>query len=371
MEGPTTVSALIHAATMVNAGVYLVARMFPFFDHSYALIIVAFVGALSAFIAATGAMAHTEIKKILAFSTMEHLALMFVGLGVGSVAAGIFHLANHAIFKALLFLAAGAVIHMAHHTKDAFKLGGLYRYMPQTSLLFLVGILALSGIPPFNGFFSKDFILAEVLHFGNPVIFGLTFVSAVLCIAYGFRLWFVVFTGEPSEKSKHAREAYPVMLVPLFILAAMTLITAFYKEKIVHFLFGEVHEPFYINLLAATLIVMFALFTIVYLIYFKRTISTEKFLAHPIGAAVNTFLYKGWMIDDAIKWICRNIFYGSIAKAVEWVDTNIVDGAVNGTARLSLACWDRGRKMQTGDLIHYLTYFVAGVIVLSLIILAV
>ena len=371
MEGPTTVSALIHAATMVNAGVYLVARMFPFFDYSYALIIVAFVGALSAFIAATGAMAHTEIKKILAFSTMEHLALMFVGLGVGSAAAGIFHLSSHAIFKALLFLAAGAVIHMTHHTKDAFKLGGLYKYMPQTALLFLVGILALSGIPPFNGFFSKDWILAEALHFGNPVIFGLTFVSAVLCIAYGFRLWFVVFTGEPSEKSKHAREAYPVMLVPLFILAAMTLITAFYKEKIVHFLFGEVHEPLYISLLIVTLIVMLVLFAIVYLIYFKKTVSTEKFLAHPIGAAINTFLYKGWMIDDAIKWICRNIFYGSIAKAIEWVDTNIVDGAVNGTARLSLACWDRCRKMQTGDLIHYLTYFVAGVIALSLIILAV
>ena len=120
MEGPTTVSALIHAATMVNAGVYLVARMFPFFDYSHALVVVAFVGAISAFIAATGAMAHTEIKKILAFSTMEHLALMFVGLGVGSAAAGIFHLMNHAIFKAFLFLAAGAGIHMTHHTKDAF-----------------------------------------------------------------------------------------------------------------------------------------------------------------------------------------------------------------------------------------------------------
>ena len=122
MEGPTTVSALIHASTMVNAGVYLVARMFPFFDYSNALIVVAFVGAISAFIAATGALAHTEIKKILAFSTMEHLALMFVALGVGSAAAGIFHLMNHAIFKALLFLSAGAVIHMTHHIKDAFKL---------------------------------------------------------------------------------------------------------------------------------------------------------------------------------------------------------------------------------------------------------
>ncbi len=368
MEGPTTVSALIHAATMVNAGIYLVARMFPFFDYSHALIAVAFVGAISAFIAATGAMAHTEIKKILAFSTMEHLALMFVGLGVGSAAAGIFHLMSHAIFKALLFLAAGAVIHMTHHTKDAFKLGGLARYMPQTAFLFLIGILALAGIPPLNGFFSKDWILAESFH-SNPVVFGLAFSAAVLCIFYGFRLWFVVFTGNPSEASKHAREAYPVMLVPLYILAAFTFITAFFKEQIIHFLFGKVHEPFYANLLVATLTVMFLLFALAYVIYYKRLISTEKALANPIGEAVNVFLYKGWLIDDAIKWVCRKVFYGSIAKAIEWVDTNIVDGAVNGVATVSLACWDRCRKIQTGDVVNYLTYFVAGVIVISLIIM--
>ena len=362
MEGPTTVSALIHAATMVNAGVYLVARMFPFFDYSHALIVVAAVGALSAFIAATGALAHTEIKKILAFSTMEHLALMFVALGVGSAAAGIFHLMNHAIFKALLFLAAGAVIHMTHHQKDAFKLGGLMRYMPQTAFLFLVGILALAGVPPFNGFFSKDWILAAVYEFGNPFIFGLTFVAAVLCIAYGFRLWFVVFTGEPSEYSKKAREAYPIMLVPLYVLASLTILIPFFKEKIIHYLFGEVHEPFILNLLVATLTVMFILFGIVFLIYYKRVINTVKFLSHPIGKAVNEFLYKGWLVDDGIKWLCRNVFYGSMAKAVEWVDIKVVDGAVNGTARLSLSCWDKCRKIQTGDLIDYLTYFVVGVV---------
>jgi len=367
MEGPTTVSALIHAATMVNAGVYLVARMFPFFDYSHALVVVAFVGAISAFIAATGAMAHTEIKKILAFSTMEHLALMFVGLGVGSAAAGIFHLMNHAIFKALLFLAAGAVIHMTHHTKDAFKLGGLKKYMPQTAFLFLVGILALSGIPPFNGFFSKDWILGEAFH-SNSFIFSLTFVAAVLCIFYGFRLWFVVFTGEPSEHSKKAREAYAVMLVPLYILAALTLIVSFFKEEIIRFLFGEVHEPFSAALLTATLVTMSLLFLLAYVIYYKKLLTTKKLIEHPIGEAVNLFLYKGWLVDDAIKWICRNVFYGSIAKAVEWIDTQIVDGAVNGVATLSLKCWDSCRKIQTGDLINYLTYFVAGVITLVVII---
>ncbi len=364
MEGPTTVSALIHAATMVNAGVYMVARLFPFFDYSNALIVVAFVGAISAFIGATGAMAHTEIKKILAFSTMEHLALMFVGLGVGSLGAGIFHLSSHAIFKALLFLSAGAVIHMAHHVKDAFKFGGLFKYMPQTGVLFLIGSLSLAGIPPFNGFFSKDWILAEAFH-SNPFVFALTFMSAVLCIFYIFRLWFTVFTGTPSEVSKHTREAYPVMLIPLYILAAFTLITAFYKEQIIHFLLGHVpEEHIYANLLVATFVTMFVLFLASYMFYYKRSWSTEKFLAHPLGGALNTFLFKGWLFDDGIKWLCRNVFYGSVAKAIEWVDVNVVDGAVNGTAKLSLACWDRCRKVQTGDVVNYLTYFVAGVIVL-------
>ncbi|WP_456455219.1 NADH-quinone oxidoreductase subunit 5 family protein [Thermovibrio sp.] len=368
MEGPTTVSALIHAATMVNAGVYMVARLFPFFDYSHALIVVAFIGALSAFIAATGALAHTEIKKILAFSTMEHLALMFVALGVGSAVAGVFHLMNHAIFKALLFLAAGAVIHMTHHTKDAFKLGGLLKYMPQTGFLFLIGILALAGVPPFNGFFSKDWILASVYEYGNPLIFWLTFIAAVLCIAYGFRLWFVVFTGEPSENSRHAKEAYPIMLIPLYVLASMTILIPFFKEKIIHFIAGgEVHEPFFLNLLVATLTVMFVLFGIVFLVYYKRVISTAKFLAHPLGKGLNDFLYNGWYVDAAIKWLCKYVFYGSIAKAIEWIDTYVVDGAVNGTAKLSLACWDRCRKVQTGDIIDYLTYFVAGVVVLVLI----
>jgi NADH-quinone oxidoreductase subunit L len=367
MEGPTTVSALIHAATMVNAGVYLVARMFPFFSYSHALPVVAVIGAVSAFIAATGALAHREIKKILAFSTMEHLALMFVAIGVGSAAAGIFHLMNHAVFKALLFLSSGAVIHMAHHEKDAFKLGGLIRFMPQTAILFLIGILALAGVPPFNGFFSKDWVLASAYEHGNPLVFGLSFVAAVLCIAYGFRLWFVLFTGEPSETSKKAREAYTVMLIPLYVLAALTLIIPFFKERIIEFLFGEIHEPMILGLLVATITVMLILFGIVFLIYYKRLLSTEKFLSHPLGSAINEFLYKGWLMDDGIKWTCRNIFYGSIAKSVEWVDTKVVDGAVNGIATLSLKCWEKCRKMQTGDLIDYLTYFVAGVIVIVLI----
>ena len=159
------------------------------------------------------------------------------------------------------------------------------------------------------------------------------------------------------------------MLVPLYVLAVLTILVPFFKEKIIHFLFGEIHEPFFINLLVATLTVMFILFGIVFLIYYKRVISTAKFLANPLGKAINDFLYNGWFVDAAIKGICRHVFYGSIAKAVEWVDTHVVDGAVNGTARLSLACWDRCRKIQTGDVVDYLTYFVAGVLVLTLIIL--
>jgi len=370
MEGPTTVSALIHAATMVNAGVYLVARLFPFFEYSNALPFVAFIGAISAFIAATGALAHTEIKKILAFSTMEHLALMFVGIGVGAVGAGVLHLLNHAVFKALLFLSAGAVIHMAHHVKDAFKLGGLFKKMPQTAILFLVGVLALSGIPPFNGFFSKDWILVESFY-SNPVIFGLAFTAGVLCVFYGFRLWFVLFTGPPSEHAEKAKEAYPVMLVPLYVLALFTLITAFLKEPVVHSIFGEVHEHHSSFVLALTMTVVLVLFLLALGIYFARVMSFNKFIDLPIGSAVNTFLFQGWMIDRAILWTCRNVIYGFVAKSVEWIDTNVVDGAVNGVAHLSLWCWKRARKVQTGDVVEYLRYFALGMVIFVVIMLIV
>ncbi|NIA11222.1 MAG: NADH-quinone oxidoreductase subunit L [Nitrospiraceae bacterium] len=366
MEGPTTVSALIHAATMVNAGIYLVARMFPFFSYSKALIVVAAIGAITAFIGATSALVRREMKKILAFSTMEHLALMFVGLGVGSAAAGIYHLVNHAVFKALLFLSAGSVIHMTHE-KDGFKLRGLYRYMPQTAIVFLIGILALSGIPPFNGYFSKDWILAESYRYGNPIIFILTFSACVLCIAYGFRLWFVVFTGKPSEESKHAKEAPYVMLIPLYILATFTLITAFYKDQIVEFLFGKVTEPYYPGLLVVTSITMFILFVIVYLIYYKGKWSTEKLLSNPLGHALNTFLFKGWLVNDTILWICRNIFYGSISKSIRWFDRVIVDGAVNGIVSVSLWTWNGYRRIQSGNLSSYLTIMVIGALSLAII----
>jgi NADH-quinone oxidoreductase subunit L len=160
MEGPTPVSALIHAATMVNAGVFLVGRLFDFYRYSDALYIILAIGAITAFIAVLGATVHREIKKIIAFSTMENLGLMFVGLGAGSLAGGLFHLISHATFKALLFLSAGNVIHFTHE-KDAFKLRGLRKYMPITAILFLIGTLSLSGIPPFSGFFSKEWIILK------------------------------------------------------------------------------------------------------------------------------------------------------------------------------------------------------------------
>jgi NADH-quinone oxidoreductase subunit L len=161
MEGPTTVSALIHGATMVNSGIYIVARLFDFYAYTEALFVVANVAALSAFIGSTSALVQKEIKKILAYSTMSHLSIAFVGIGVGSLAAGMLHLVNHAIFKALLFLSAGAVIYIAHHTKDAWKLGGLVKSAPYVALFMAMGSLSLAGVPPFSGFFSKEMVISS------------------------------------------------------------------------------------------------------------------------------------------------------------------------------------------------------------------
>ena len=165
MEGPTPVSALIHAATMVNAGVFLVGRLFDFYLYSKVLYVILAIGAVTALIAVLGAMVHREIKKIIAFSTMENLGLMFVGLGAGSLAAGIFHLVSHATFKALMFLSAGNVIHFTHE-KDAFKIRGLMKVMPYTAILFLIAVLSLAGIPPLSGFFSKEWIVHEAKEAG-------------------------------------------------------------------------------------------------------------------------------------------------------------------------------------------------------------
>ncbi|TMF28672.1 MAG: NADH-quinone oxidoreductase subunit L, partial [Chloroflexi bacterium] len=221
MEGPTPVSALIHAATMVTAGVYLVGRMHPIYDVALvARDAVAIVGAVTALFAATIAIVQTDIKRVLAYSTMSQIGYMFLAVGIGAYSAGFFHLLSHAFFKALLFMAAGNVIHAMHDEQDMRKYGGLWRQLRPTSIMFLVGCLSLVGVIPFVGFFSKEGILGAA--FSRPgnlglTVWGIGFVTALMTGFYTGRMWWLSFAGKPSPQRpvEHPHEAPPVMLIPV------------------------------------------------------------------------------------------------------------------------------------------------------------
>ncbi len=231
MEGPTPVSALIHAATMVTAGVYLVARMHALFSFSgTAMTVVALVGAVTAVLAASLALVQHDIKRVLAYSTISQLGLMFIGLGVGAFAAGIFHLMTHALFKGLLFLAAGSVIHALFGEQDMRKMGGLRRRLPRTYLVFLAGGLAIAGIPGLSGFFSKDEILVSAFASGSYAVWALGVLGTAMTSFYMFRLIFLTFFGperSTPQSSPHLHESPPVMMVPLQILAVLAVIGGF------------------------------------------------------------------------------------------------------------------------------------------------
>ena len=235
MEGPTPVSALIHAATMVAAGVYLVGRFYPVFTPEV-LMVIAYIGCITLFIAATMALVATDIKRVLAFSTVSQLGYMMLALGFGGWLAGIFHLFTHAFFKALLFLCSGSVIH-ATHTNEMPRMGGLLKKMPYTGITMLIGCLAISGagipwIIGLSGYYSKDFIIAQglVYQHANPLhgwLFYISVAGAGLTSFYMFRLWYMTFLGTPRDKHvyDHAHESTPAMLVPLVILAVMSVIS--------------------------------------------------------------------------------------------------------------------------------------------------
>ena len=232
MEGPTPVSALIHAATMVAAGVYLVGRCFPLFTEE-ALLVIAYTGGITLFVAATIAVVATDIKKVLAYSTVSQLGYMMLALGVGGWAAGLFHLVTHAFFKALMFLCSGSVIYGCHHEQEMTKMGGLYPKMKITALTMLMGVLAISGIPAFSGWYSKDAIVASSLGFAivhpqHMLLFILPLLTAGITTFYMFRLWFMTFTGKPRDEHVHevAHESPRVMTTPLILLAVFSVCVA-------------------------------------------------------------------------------------------------------------------------------------------------
>src|SRR5881398_2534960 len=372
MEGPTTVSALIHAATMVKAGVYLTARSFIFLvplapgvePPFTAILIIAGIGGFTTLFAATMAVVNFDIKRVLAFSTISQLAYMFLGLGAGAYimatevsrgeavdsagySAALYHLFNHAFFKALLFLGAGSVIH-AVHTNDMREMGGLSKPLPITSKAMLFGGLALAGILPFSGFFSKGEILSVTFDAGaaNPGFYWLWALgvgTAFLTAFYTFRLWFMTFHGE-YRGHDHPHESPPVMTVPLMILAGFTLISGLLAYPMQGFgnlvFFGRPEAgfplvgipPVHYLLEALSLGVAGLGIWLAWSIYETKRIPAERFTRAPGGAFIHRMLTKRYWIDDAYDAFGRTVVYG-IARGLDWFDRTAIDGIVNAVAR--------------------------------------
>jgi NADH-quinone oxidoreductase subunit L len=379
MEGPTPVSALIHAATMVTAGVYMVARSHALFERSgTALGVVAWVGAATALFAATAALVQPDIKRVLAYSTVSQLGYMFAAVGLGAYAAGIFHLVTHAFFKALLFLGAGSVIHALGGEQHLGRMGGLAPKMVVTTITMAVGAAGLAGLPPFAGFFSKD----EILHAAfehHRAIWVLLVVGAFLTAFYTFRLLFLAFLGAPRmsrEVSHHVHESPPVMTVPLAALAVLTFVAGwalgFPSERgtpFARFLAPvfPVHEGpagggVTITLAVLSLVVAAAGVTLAWFLYVSTPVRAEA-VGRP-RTWLHTFLLHAWYIDALYDRAIVRPLYGLSVFLARWVDLGLIDGAVNGVGRAALLAAQGLRRLQTGYVVNYALTMLVGAVVL-------
>lgn len=379
MEGPTPVSALIHAATMVVAGVFLVARLFPVFSISCpgALELVMWTGAVSALFAALIACTQTDIKRVLAYSTMSQIGYMMFALGVSGYhgeaglgyTASLFHLFTHAFFKALLFLGAGAVIHMIH-SNDMKDMGGLRKSMPVTQLTFLIACLAISGLPPFAGFFSKEEILTAAWN-SNKAIYYIALITAGITAFYMFRLYFSIFWSKeqaihPHEDHGHG-EGTLSMKIPLMVLSTGAIGAGFIP-------FGNyvsadgrpLHLPFHLS--AALLPVAVALTGIgtAYVLYFRKNEKPDQIAASLKG--LYTAAYRKFYMDEVYLFVTKKIIFPLIGQPAAWFDRTVVDGTMNGLA--TAVAWKSNfmKGIQSGKIQDYALYFYAGVF--SLVVLA-
>ncbi len=380
MEGPTPVSALIHAATMVVAGVFLVARLFPVFAISspHALALVGYVGAVSALIAAVIACTQTDIKRVLAYSTMSQIGYMMFALGVsdydnGGVlghsnlgyTASMFHLFTHAMFKALLFLGAGAVIHFIH-SNEMKDMGGLRKYLPITHITFLIACLAIAGVPPFAGFFSKEeILLAAYQH--NPAIYWIALITSGLTAFYMFRLYFNIFWNkEHHPHGEHHGEGGFAMMMPLLLLAVGAAAAGFIPFG--HFVSsdGKVLEAeFHLHFSIAPVALGLAGILIAMWMYKKQNDKPDKIATSLSG--LYKAAYHKFYIDEIYIFITQKIIFNLIGKPAAWFDKNVVDGLVNLTGNTTIKISAGIKRIQSGKVQEYAIYFLAGVIGLALI----
>ena len=366
MEGPTPISALIHAATMVAAGVFLVARTFPIFDASPAAMgTVAIIGAFTTIFAATIGLAQNDIKRVLAYSTVSQLGYMMLALGVGSISGAMFHLFTHAFFKALLFLGAGSVIHSVH-TQDIREMGGLGRSMKVTAWTFGIGALALSGIPPLSGFWSKDAILAAALEI-NPIYFIVGVVAAFFTALYMARLFFLVFAGKPRGETKQAHESPAVMTIPLLVLAALAAVAGFVQTPFSGW-FGEwitgeaevAHESGLVMVLSAA-VALLGIY-LGWLIYVKGTVRRDLVSARMPGLV--KLLERKYYIDELYHYLIVKPLNG-LGALLTAFDYYVVDGAVR-LAGYSVAAVGRlNSRLQSGQLQGYVLTALVGLVILA------
>jgi len=353
MEGPTPVSALIHAATMVVAGVYLIARAFFLFSAlPNAMEVIAWVGAFTAFFAASIAFTQRDIKRILAYSTVSQLGYMMLALGVGSVTASMFHLMTHAFFKALMFLAAGAVLHGLPDKNDIFEMGGLRHKMPVTFAAMTIGVLAISGIPPFAGFFSKDEILLVVSQVSMP-LYTIAVVTSFMTAFYMARLLIVVFCGA-EKPDNHPHEAPMSMRIPLVVLGTLAIIGG-YIPYATHFgdwvRFGPVsHEGLNWSIAATSTVLSILAISLAWFIYGSGKVSSDK-LSRRFSTVYKLSFHK-YYIDEFYLWI-NHTFVDGLAKMLYWLELYFVEGAVNGIGGLPVQLGNLVRKAQTGKLQQY------------------
>ncbi len=372
MAGPTPVSALIHAATMVTAGIYMIARTHVLWHLTpVASGTAAWIGALTALLAATIALVQVDLKKILAYSTISQLGYMMLGVGVGAYGAAIFHLTTHAFFKALLFLAAGSVMHALDGELDIRKMGGLREKMPVTYRTFLIGAAALAGIPLMSGFFSKDAILLGALS-KNVLLYGIGLFTALLTAFYSFRAVFVPFHGSPRHQRlyNHAHESPPLMTGPLWVLAILSIFGGVLNlpfvltlERWLEPALGHHEEPLLtLELIAITLSVIVAVFG--FLMAYARYQTSEAWprrLAAPF-ASLQPVVERKWYVDEFYMAVVVN----PVRRLADWfadvVDEQWIDGAVNGVGRLSLTWGEQIRRLQNGVVPAYALSILLGVV---------
>ncbi len=375
MAGPTPVSALIHAATMVTSGIYLTARLSPLFIMSPdTMNLIAVVGIATAFIAATIGLTQNDIKKVLAYSTVSQLGYMFLALGIGAFGSAIFHVTTHAFFKACLFLGSGSVIHALHEEQDIRKMGGLAKVMPQTHATFLVASLALAGFPLTAGFFSKDDVLAKTFESGNYLLWGVGLVTAFITAFYTMRLYTLTFLGEARYNTdKHPHESPALMTAPLWILGALSLVggaiglPAVIQEQnwIQSFLSSSVasvqahhleHSNEWILLGISSIVAILGL-AASFSIYSKKTVHVE-----PEG--VTTVLYRKYYIDELYDAAVVKPFQFLASRLLAPIDNRIIDGLVNGIGSSMVGLGGALKRWQTGVAQNYALVITIGLILL-------